>query len=301
MSTLYALLPPLNQFDPLEDVQRRLVRGDVMQAGARDELAAGGTFQWPGTQLPVAALVRQQLAGDAGDAMWLCADLACVEADMAAARVLACGDMDLPAEEAEALAEVVSPLLGDSGMHLQTTTPTRWHLRLAHGSPVPDLDSPNQILGDNLMHHLPAGDAGKRWRQLLNELQIVLHQHPLNKARVQHGQPAANSLWLWGGGSLPAWVKSDLQQVYSDDVLVTALAGQAGVPCAASTALDAGTALRGDTLLDLGRAATAPACADLVFGLLDRRRADALVLHFRSGERWRITRGQRWRFWRRAR
>jgi hypothetical protein len=42
------------------------------------------------------------------------------------------------------------------------------------------------------------------WRQAINEAQILLHAHPLNKAREAAGQAVVNSLWPWGGGRLPA-------------------------------------------------------------------------------------------------
>lgn len=300
MTTLYALLPPLSRFTSLPDVQRRLARGDALDAGGREELAVAGCFSWPGTSLSVAALVRQHLAGDAGDAVWLCADPASVEADMASARVLACGNITLTEAESVALSEPLRPLLGDSGMQLQTTSLSRWHVRLAHGSPVPVFSTPGQVLGDDLIHHLPEGDEGRRWRQIFNEVQIVLHQHPLNRQRHEHGRMVVNSLWLWGGGSLPGWVKAQVHQVFADDVLVAALAEQAGVPCHPLGAFNAGQRLTVDTLLDVRQADSPQTCAQRLFDMLDKRHADVVILHFAGGERWRITRGQRWRFWRRV-
>lgn len=301
MSTLHVLLPPLARFESLPDVQRRLSRADALDAGATSELAASTYFSWPGTNLPVAALMREHLAGDAGDAVWLCADLAHVQPDMTGARMLACGNLDLQREEAEELARPLRPLFGDSGMRLETTLPSRWHLRLPPGAPVPAFDTPGDVLGDDLIRHLPEGDDARRWRQLFNEAQILLHQHPLNQRRVQQGKMPADSLWLWGGGSLPGWVRSDLRQVHADDLLPVALAKRAGIDVQPLEAFDAERRVSADTLLDLGRAGSPQACADMLFGMLRRRRVGALILHFAGGERWRITRGQRWRFWRRGR
>ena len=42
-----------------------------------------------------------------------------------------------------------------------------------------------------------------RFRAELNELQMLLHEHPVNQAREARGELPVNSLWLWGGGSLP--------------------------------------------------------------------------------------------------
>ncbi|HET6587258.1 MAG TPA: phosphoglycerate mutase [Oleiagrimonas sp.] len=300
MNTLHALLPSLARFDSLPVMQRMLARGDSLTPGATGEQAISSYFDWPGTTLPVAALVREHLAGDAGDAVWLCADLAHIQPDMTGARILACGSLDVDPAEAEALAKPLRPWFGDSGLRLEITTPARWHLRLPSGAILPAFDSPGDVLGDDLIRHLPEGDAGRRWRQLINETQILLHQHPLNRQRQQQGRMTVNSLWLWGGGSLPMWIKSDLQRVYADDLLPVSLARRAGVEVLPLEAFDDNRRLAGDTLLDLGRSGAPEGCADMLFGMLRQRRIHSLVLHFAGGERWRITRGQRWRFWRRG-
>ena len=43
-----------------------------------------------------------------------------------------------------------------------------------------------------------------RFRTRLNELQMLLHAHPVNQAREARGELSVNSLWLWGGGHRPA-------------------------------------------------------------------------------------------------
>jgi hypothetical protein len=47
---------------------------------------------------------------------------------------------------------------------------------------------------------LPRGDDAGRARRLMTELQMLLHEHPVNEARVARGIPVVNSLWLWGNG-----------------------------------------------------------------------------------------------------
>lgn len=44
------------------------------------------------------------------------------------------------------------------------------------------------------------GEQERPWRQLQNEIQMLLHTLPLNAQREARGQPALNSLWLWGAG-----------------------------------------------------------------------------------------------------
>src|SRR5699024_4564577 len=139
------------------------------------------------------------------------------------------------------------------GMRLETTLPTRWQLRLAPSSPLPPLDPPGEVLGDDLIDHLPAGDDGRRWRQLLNEAQVLLHQHPVNRARARQGKSTANSLWFWGAGALPQTVRSDLRHVYADDVLPVALAARAHLRTDPLADFDPERPVAADTLLDLGQ------------------------------------------------
>ncbi|HEX7339801.1 MAG TPA: phosphoglycerate mutase [Rhodanobacteraceae bacterium] len=298
--SVYAVLPALARFDQIPQLKRRLARADALKPGARHELAVGDGFQWPGDSLPVAALIREHVVHDAGEHVWLCADLAHCEPDMTGVRVLAIGSLTLTAADAEALAAPLRPLFGDSGMPLETTLPSRWHLRLPADAPLPQMEAPGDVLGDDLARHLPEGAAGRRWRQILNETQIVLHQHALNRQRAQQGQSTVNSLWLWGAGRLPAWVKANVAVAYGDDLLLAALADKAGVPLQPLDALPTTQPLPHDVLLDLGGSTDPAACSELLLGLLDGKQADALTLHFAGGERWRLTRAQRWRFWRHA-
>ena len=41
------------------------------------------------------------------------------------------------------------------------------------------------------------------WYQLLNEMQMFMHQHEVNAERVGRGMLPINSLWCWGAGGLP--------------------------------------------------------------------------------------------------
>ena len=69
----------------------------------------------------------------------------------------------------------------------------------------PDLQftavEPSCAVGLNLRGLLPDGRDAGRVRALVNELQMLLHEHPVNERRAASGQPLVNSVWLWGAGS----------------------------------------------------------------------------------------------------
>jgi hypothetical protein len=253
--------------------------------------------------LPVAALLREYFAHDAGENLWLGADPAYVRVEAHGARLLACGgELQLTREEAEGLAQPLRPLFGDVGAPLEITSPTSWALRLPPGAQLPAFVAPEEALGADLLEHLPQGDAGRRWRALFNEAQIILHSHPVNAARRERGLMPINALWFWGAGALPMWVKSSLTLAISDDPLVHALATRAGVAIAAVAPSTLDQVRRGsDTLLDL-RSQQAGQIESTWVSCLQRLRggrAKVAVLAFVSGERFRIRPWHRLRWWRR--
>lgn len=296
---LHVLLPTLPRCGDDPRLRTWLVRGDRLQDAERGYLAAlGGHFRLPTPVLPVGALTRDQAVDDAEGATWLCADPCFVQAEMTGARMLACGTLDLDADEAEQLARALRPLFGDRGCLLETTEPARWHVMLPRSAHPPAFATPDQVLGADLLAHLPQGADGKRWRALFNEAQVILHQHPVNAARRARGQAPANSLWLWGGGALPAWVKTPLVRMASDAPLAQALGARARIPVQAVAEFDADAAVRDPELLDLETVADLQPWWPSLQQALQRR--GGLQLEFAGGERVRVLSRHRFRLWRRV-
>lgn len=286
------------------EIARALGRADALPPAA-----AGGDAQLqrhfactPAHWAP-AALTRQADCGDAAGAAWLRADPAHVRPDMNGARLLGLGErLGLDREDVDALLPALRPLFGDSGFVLDAPTPARWYLRLPREAKVPAFSVPDAALGEDLFDHLPDGPEARRWRALQNEVQIVLHNHPWNARRAERGRVPVNALWLWGGGVLPDRVACGFGQVRSDDELLRALASCAGASVApAATMLEAETGRR---LIDLRRQRDLAALQrDWLRPALDALRDGSLrvlELDTADGLRWRLARGQRWRFWRGA-
>lgn len=56
-----------------------------------------------------------------------------------------------------------------------------------------------QMGGANVFDHLPRQRHGlTNWRRVSNEIQMLLHDHPVNIAREASGQYPINGLWIWG-------------------------------------------------------------------------------------------------------
>src|SRR5690606_21148107 len=142
----------------------------------------------------------------------------------------------------------------------------------------------------------------RRWRSLLSEAQVVLHNHPWNARRAERGLAPVNSLWFWGGGALPDQVTTTSVAVRSDEALLRALATRAGVPVSpVGRGFD--TPAAGDVLVDLrgmpDMAALASAWLSPALAALHAGQLGSLRLDFADGAGVVLERRQRWRFWRR--
>lgn len=276
---------------------KALARADASRGKAGERAQLRRHFRLVPDHWPVAALTRALDAGDASSSSWLRADPAHVAPDINGARLLAYGDaLALAEEDARQLLPALKPLFGDLGFPIDAPNPSRWYLRLPQGARLPEFAEPEVALGDDLSNHLPEGEAGRRWRALATEAQVILHQHPWNAERAARGKPAVNSLWFWGAGAAPDAVSTPHRQVKSRDPLLLALAKATGA------AKDDGDAV--DALVDLRHLRSLPAFAENVLPpLLDelrRGQLDALDLDFEDGALYALRRDQRWRFWRRS-
>lgn len=304
VNTLHVLLPALKEFAGNPEFMRWLARGDRIPdaAGAR-AAALRRLFQFDGSSIPVAAL-RHHCHADAIAGVWLCADPAYVRSEATGARLMACPIHDLSASDADELALALRPLFDDVSTEFAVDMPSTWCLQLAGGPSHAAFTDPAMALGASLTDCLPAGEAGRAWRRLFNEAQILLHAHPVNARRIAAGKVPVNALWFWGEGTLPDAVATGLQYVASAD---DAVRGLAKMGCALRLeplpqAIDA-VGEAGDVLLDLdlpGQVDTSSAWLASFRRWLRTRRFGAISLVFASGERFRVRRWHRVRLWRRA-
>jgi hypothetical protein len=157
--------------------------------------------------------------------------------------------------------------------------PDRWFVRAA-AVPALVTHSLAAAINQPLRELLPSGpDAGK-WRRWQDEMQMLLHEHPVNAAREQRGELPVNSIWLWGGGTRPPARKTSIG-TWTNDETAAALARYVGAPASTLPAdLDAVIASGGSAetivvaleqateLAVLERAWIAPAWAAMCRGMV---------------------------------
>jgi hypothetical protein len=155
--------------------------------------------------------------------------------------------LNLDEAQSRAFFEVVRDLFESEGFGLHWVEPTTWlcsHEQLVD-LPTASLD---RVIGRNVDHWLGADARARLVRRLQNEVQMLLHEHPLNQAREARGEWPVNSVWLSGCGRLP-----DTPEALAADVHIhtglrsAALADDAAAWARAFEAFDAGALADWDT------------------------------------------------------
>lgn len=165
---------------------------------------------------------------------WLRADPVHLQVGMRGMTLLDATHVGLSGLESEALAASLKPLFEEAGWHLLAPTPERWYGHPSHA--VKLRTTPLDVVATRHVNSaLPVGPSAARVMRLVNDAQIILHDHPINQARERRGQMPINGLWLWGGGEMPKGGRH-FQQVLAEQTEALALArlsGGASAPCPA--------------------------------------------------------------------
>jgi len=62
---------------------------------------------------------------------------------------------------------------------------------------------PHDITEQEIGEYLPKGEGAQELIKLMTDTQIFLHEHPINRTRLEEGKRAANATWPWGQGRAP--------------------------------------------------------------------------------------------------
>lgn len=206
---------------PLPAFSTLLGRGRLSRRPPRSSHALLADLAGLCNPLPAAAL-RALAPGDhPGEAEWLCLDPVRLRFEERSLIVDDPRRLRLDDEEAQAFAVSLAPTFAELG-RLVVLTPNTWNLRLSAGAPA------FQALPETIGRPapvLPLDAAHAPWRHAVSEAQMLLHAHPVNRAREAAGRPTVNSLWPWGGGRLsPLASASTHDALWSDDPVAQGIA-----------------------------------------------------------------------------
>jgi hypothetical protein len=209
----------------LPHAERWLARAELATepaAGALAWLAAAHGLAEPA---PYAAIA---LAGEGRDAAgeWLRADPVHLRVDQDAVILHDASVLDLAREEADALAAALRGHFARDGLVLDAAAPQRWYVRVPEGE-RPVTVPLQRANGHNVFGLLPRGSGRINWPALLTEAQMLLGPHDVNAAR-EPARPAANGVWFWGEGTLPAAVARRYALVHTREPFALGLARLTG-------------------------------------------------------------------------
>ena len=216
----------------------------LLARGARTRAAGTSLERWLAAAHGLSAelpLAPYSLRGDGvepGDHWWLRADPVHLRVHGDRLVLADASRLALAADEARHYVATLNAHFAGEAMTFVAPHPQRWYARLAA---EPRLDTPPtaEVAGRSVASFLPAGGDGARWRKAVNEVQMLLHDHPCNSAREAGGHLPVNSVWLWGAGR-EGRLTTPYGSLWADHPLVAGLGAASGIttrPLPASGAL----------------------------------------------------------------
>src|SRR5215212_5810154 len=129
--------------------------------------------------------------------------------------VLLHGASDVARAELAELEPMIGAHLRTAGMQLVTTSRDGW---LVHGARELDVQTatPEIAAASPLEQAMPQGRDAPALRRLMTELQMLLHEHPVNVVRLRRGLPEINAVWFHGSGSIGESQRYALPQAFGD-------------------------------------------------------------------------------------
>ena len=182
-----------------------------------------------GNELPVAPYTLLADAGDPGADAWMRADPVHVQIAREALLLADAQTFSLARDDAERLVESLNRHFAPSGLVLYPLRVDRWYLRLPSIPSLTTTPLPH-ARGRAVSMELATGPDAVRWHAIANEAQMLLHADPVNAAREARGEPAVNSIWLWGAGRLGPVKERRGLHVHADEPLARGLALAAKEP-----------------------------------------------------------------------
>ncbi len=119
-------------------------------------------------------------------------------------------DMVMKDYTGEHLSHDDSGLLMDALKEQVVDTPVTFHngggyhnLMFIKMPPISErLSPPNELIGEGIRQFMPEGNAVRELVFVMNQAQIILHNHAYNKKLVAENKDPVNSIWFWGNGEL---------------------------------------------------------------------------------------------------
>jgi hypothetical protein len=169
---------------------------------------------------PSAAVIRTGASGERAGGFWLRAQPIHFAAGLdRLTTVVLQGDARMSEAERAQLVPVLGEHVQSSGFELHDASNDEWLLRSEHPLQVQTV-SPEFAAANPRAEILPQGRDAGGLRRLMTEMQMLLHEHPVNAQRQARGVPAINAVWFHGEGMLTGVTPVQLPKAYGEDLFL---------------------------------------------------------------------------------
>lgn len=282
-------------------LMRWLTKGDYIEAAPDDvinrlaRLFGQSVEENPGR----AALRAWGESSKCPDAWLAAADPVHLEAHLDHLRLHALSRGEVAGDLAEIVLELNDALAGEPGYGEFVASSGLGYLRAPAERCLTGQRSPDQIDTEEPSRHMPEGPGAESFQLVQSEIQMVLHQSPVNLRREAAGLRTINGLWLWGGGRVPEAKERPLPPVFGEDPLIRgfwyfAKAEAFSWPGSLTSCLDKSSSFV--AVVPPGEPAS-PHMAE-ARRLLSRGHLECVVLLCADGAEIKLRRSHRYRFWR---
>ncbi len=178
--------------------------------------------------MPVAPITLKADGHDPGKLYWLRADPVHLRIQRDEMFLFDAQAAPLDQTEANALCATLNQHFQEDGLQFIAPAPDRWYVKL-DSEPALTTATLDQACGSSIDALMPSGTESALWRQRMNEVQMLLFEHPVNVARESRRELPINSVWFWGGGFMPQNIRSEFTHIISDDIFARGLAQAAQI------------------------------------------------------------------------
>lgn len=208
----------------LPSLERWLARADLARV-------PGGAIAWLGRAFGLAHPIPVAAIETGGEGAWLRADPVHLRVGREGVQLVPAAALAIVEDEAAALVEALNAHFREDRLVFVASAAGRWHVRVP-ANELPRTVAPEEARGRDVALVFPEGSGSISWRRALTEAQMVLAAHGVNERRESAGKPAVNSVWFWGGGSLPAQAAAPYRWLASTDAFVRGLGRLTATPAA---------------------------------------------------------------------
>jgi hypothetical protein len=175
-------------------------------------------FRGASDHYPSAAVIRTGASGERATGFWLRAQPIHFAAGLdRLTTVVLRGAARMNEEERTLLEPIFIEHLQSSGLQLHHASNDEWLLRSDVSLQLQTV-SPEFAAANPRAEILPRGPDAGALRRLMTEMQMLLHEHPVNARRQARGLPVINAIWIHGEGMLGDIAPASLPEAWGEDL-----------------------------------------------------------------------------------